>query len=186
MELLRNPRLKLGNSILANRIAKMRRKAYFSCFNDVKNIGIVWDVTKIQEFSHISRFFHKMNEKNINVKVIGYYPGKELPDQYTAIRFLSCIRRDEVNLFYLPASAETDFFIKNPFDVLIDINFDKVLPLLYITSLSSARFKIGLFENDQNGSVFDLMIELKKPVQIDTYLTEIIHYLEMINPATSN
>jgi hypothetical protein len=186
MELFKKARLKTGNSILAKRVAKIKRKGYYSHFSEVKSIGIVWDASRVKEFTSISQFFQKMNERNINVKVIGYYAGKELPDQYTAIRFLSCIRRNELNFFHLPVSAETDFFVRNPFDILIDINFDKVLPLYYITSMSAARFKVGLFDPDKNSPAFDLMIELKKPVQVDNYLTEIVHYLEIINSGTSN
>lgn len=181
MELFKGARLKTGRSILAKKVAKMIRKSYYSCISDVKSIGIVWDASRVQEFGNISKFFQKMNERNIDVKVIGYFPGKELPDQYTAIRYLSCIRRNELSFFFHPVSAEADFFIKNPFDVLIDINFEKILPLYFITTLSAARFKVGLFNHEKDSAVFDLMLDLNKPVPVEHYLAEIMHYLEMIN-----
>ena len=87
----------------------------------------------------MSRFYQKMHDRNIDVKIIGYYPGKELPDQYTALRYLSCIRKKEINMFYIPVSTETDVFINTRFDILIDINFEKLFPLRYITSLSSGQ-----------------------------------------------
>ena len=90
-----------------------------------------------------------------------------------------------MNFFYLPVSAESDFFINNKFDILIDLNFDKVFPLKYITSLSSASFKVGLSDGEPGSSSFELMMELKEPVQVETYLNEIIHYLEMINSGSS-
>jgi hypothetical protein len=88
-------------------------------------------------------------------------------------------------LFYLPVSHEAEFFIKNRFDILIDINFSSELPLSYLTSLSAAGFKVGLFNSYQGASTFDLMMELKKPVQIENYLNEIVHYLEMINSGST-
>ena len=33
-------------------------------------------------------------------------------------------------------------------------------------------------------SPFDLMMELKKPVNVEDYLNQVIHYLEMINSGT--
>jgi len=186
MELFEKTRLKIGNTILSKRLEKISRKVYYSEIGQVKNIGIVWDASKIREFTFLSRFHQKMHEqRNIEVKIIGYYPGKELPDQYTAIRYLSCIRKNELNFFYTPVSTETDFFIKTRFDVLIDINFDNIFPLNYITSLSVSGFKVGIYDSINNSSVFDLMIELKKPYQVENYLDEVIRYLEMIKSGIS-
>jgi hypothetical protein len=158
----------------------MKRHAHYSNFQDVRNIGIVWEASRTGEFSSLSRFHQRMQDIKIDVTVFGYFPGKNLPDQYTAIRFLTCTRKDELNKLYHPDSSETNSFIKNPFDVLIDINFDKQLPLNYVTSLSKAKFKVGLYDVDTAESLFDLMLEVKKPVDIDSYLTQVIHYLEMI------
>lgn len=186
MELFGDTRIKFGNLILSKKIARTRRKVHYSNIDKVKTIGIVWDASKTEDFNSLSRFYQKMHDRHIDVKIIGYYPGKELPDQYTAIRYLSCIRKKELNFFYMPVSAESDFFINNHFDVLIDINFDNIFPLRYITSLSSASFKVGLSESHPEASTFELMMELKKPVQVEAYLNEIIRYLEMINSGSSN
>jgi hypothetical protein len=171
MELFENIRLKIGNAILKNKMAHTKRKTRYSNMSQVKNIGIVWDASKTDDFASLSRFYQKMHESKIEVKILGYYAGKNLPDQYTAIRYLRCIRKNELNAFYHPVSSETNTFIYNHFDILIDINFKRLLPLQYISSLSIAGFKVGLF---------DLMMELKSPVNIDNYLNQVIHYLEMI------
>lgn len=186
MELFGKARLEIGNSILSKRIAKVRRKVHYSNISQVKSIGIVWDALKTQDFPCLSKFHQKMHERNIEVKIIGYYPGKELPDQYTALRYLSCIRKSEINFFNIPVSTETNYFIKNRFDVLIDINFENKFPLYYIASLSVSSFKVGLFDSVRGSSNFDLMIELKKPVMVENYLNEIIHYLEMINSGSAS
>jgi hypothetical protein len=185
MELFRNTRLKIGNSILLKKIARARRTISYTDISRIKKIGIIWDATRTIDFSTLSRFHQKMHERGVDVKVLGYYPGKELPDQYTAIRFLSCIRRKELSFFYVPLSTEADVFMNTRFDVLIDINFDRVFPLRYMTALSSSFFKVGLFGSEADSSVFDLMMEIKKPVQVENYLTQVIHYLEMINSGST-
>jgi hypothetical protein len=185
MELFGNARYKIGNSILTKKIDRIKRKVFYSNISLIKTIGIVWDASKTEDFSSLSKFYQKMHERDIDVKIIGYYPGKELPDKYTAVRYLSCIRKKEVNMFNIPVSTEADVFTRKRFDVLIDINFDKVFPLYYITSLSSASFKVGLFDSESGSSTFDLMMDIKKPVQIDNYLIQIIHYLEMINSGST-
>lgn len=181
MELFINIRLKIGNAILKNKVAKMKRKTYYSNMSHVKKIGILWDASKTEDFACLSKFYQKMHESKIDVKILGYFSGKNLPNQYTAIRFLTCIRKEELNFFYHPVSTETNTFIRNRFDVLIDINFKRLLPLHYISSLSNAGFKVGLFESESRNSPFDLMMELKSPVNVEDYLNHVIHYLEMIN-----
>lgn len=185
MELFGATRLKIGNSILSKKFERTRRKVFYSSISQVKTIGIVWDASRIKDFNSLSRFYQRMHDRNIDVKIIGFYQGKELPDQYTAIRFLTCIRKKEISVFYIPDSAETEYFIKNRFDVLIDINFDKNFSLCYITKLSQAGFKVGLFDSDSGASTFDLMIEMKKNVPVDNYLNEVVRYLEMINSGSA-
>jgi hypothetical protein len=184
MELFKEIRLKIGDSVLKQKIAGTKRKAHFTNISQVKKIGIVWDASKTEEFTCLSRFYQKMHENKIEVTIFGYFSGKNLPDQYTAIRYLTCIKKNELNIFYHPVTKETETFINNHFDVLIDINFTKLLPLLYITSLSKASFKVGIFDSDGGNSPFDLMIEIKKPLKIEDYLDQVVHYLKMINAGT--
>jgi hypothetical protein len=185
MELFRNIRMKTGKSILSKRMDKTKRKVFYSDFSQVKSIGIVWDASNTGDFAGLSRFYQKMHEKSIDVKILGYFGGKELPDQYTAIRYLTCFRKKELNFFYHPSSFEVDHFIRNRFDILIDINFERIIPLEFVSSLSKSSFKVGLFESEKNNCDFDLMMEIKKPIDIDHYLNQVVYYLEMIKSGTS-
>jgi len=184
MELFKNIRLKIGQVIFAKKMAKTKRKVFYSDFSQIRNIGIVWDASNTADFSSLSKFCQKMHEKNIEVKILGYFPGKELPNQYTAIRYLTCLRKNELSFFYIPETSEANSFINNRFDVLIDINFNKIFTLNYLTFLSVAAFKVGLFESERNDTPFDLMMEIKRPVSADNYLDQVLHYLEMINSGT--
>jgi hypothetical protein len=184
MEVFKNIRLKIGESMLGTKLERTSRKVFYSNFSKVKSIGIVWDASKTSDFPALTRFFQKMHERNIEVKIIAYFPGKELPDQYTAIRYLTCFKRTDLNFFYTPDSFETDSYIRNKFDVLIDLNFNKLFPLKYITSLSNSAFKVGIVETEYSEKIFDLMMEVKTPVDMEIYLNQILHYLEMINSGT--
>jgi hypothetical protein len=186
MELLKNIRLKIGNIILKNKAAEKKRKIHYSSINEVKNIAIVWDATKVEDFPYLSRFYQKMHENKTDVRIMGYFPGKNLPNQLTAVRYLSIIKKEELNIFYHPVSSDTNTFVSKRFDVLIDMNFKKLLPLRYISSLSNAGFKVGLFDSETRNPPFDLMMDLKNPVNVEEYLIQIVHYLEMIKSGTAN
>jgi hypothetical protein len=188
MELFKNIRLKIGNAILRNKIARTHRKIQYTNINQVKNIGIVWDGSKTDDFACLSRFCQKMHENKTDVKILAYFHGKNLPGQYTAIRYLTILKKKELNIYYHPVSAEVNTFVSNRFDVLIDLNFKKLLPLRYVSSLSNASLKVGLFEyeNGNGNTTFDLMMDLKSPVNVEDYLNHVVHYLEMINSGTVN
>jgi len=181
MELLGEFRQKVGIYILERKGSRSKRKVQYSNIESIKKIGIVWDASNNEEFSSLTKFHYKMNEKNVKVKILGYYAGKDLPNNLTAIKFFSCIRKPELDFFYKPVSSvEAATFIKTRFDVLIDINFDRKFPLYYVSTLSTANFKVGLWDSKTSNSIFDLMIEMKRPFRIDNYLDQVMHYLEMI------
>jgi len=186
MELFKNIRLKIGNIILKNKAAEKKRKTHYSSINEVKNIGIVWDASKIEDFACLSKFCQKMYENKTDVRIMGYFPGKNLPNQLTAVRYLSIIKKEELNIFYHPVSTDTNTFVTNRFDVLIDMNFKKLLPLRYISSLSNAGLKVGLFDSETRNSPFDLMMDIKNPVNVEEYLNQVVRYLEMIKSGIAN
>jgi len=181
MKLFGSIRLKIGESILRNKVASKKRKISYSNIGQVKNIGIVWDASRMEDFACLSRFVQKMNDNKTEVRLLGYFPGKNLPVQYTAVRYLSIIKEEELNTFFLPVSGEANNFITRHFDILIDMNFKNLLPLRYLTSLSDAALKVGLFDAGSKNPYFDLMMEIKNPVNVENYLDQIIHYLGMIN-----
>jgi hypothetical protein len=181
MELFKNTRLKIGSIILNGKAARSKRRMIYKNLSLIKSIGIIWDAANEKEFQVLSKFQHDMQKRDIDVQIIGYHTGEYLPNSYTAIRFFSCVRKHEISMFYVPVSDDAHNFMSKKFDILIDINFDKIFTLRYITVLSNALFKVGLFEADSQNNPFDLMMEIKKPVSVENYLEQIIQYLEMIN-----
>lgn len=176
----------MGDNILRSKAARVVRKKHYTNICEVKNIGIVWDASKTDEFPLLTKFYQRMAESKTDVSILGYYSGKSLPNQYTAVRYLSILKREELNMFYHPVSGESNSFVNKPFDVLIDINFNKLQPLHYISSMSNASLKVGLFESKSKNTPFDLMMDLKNPVNIEDYLNHVVHYLGMINSRSVN
>jgi hypothetical protein len=185
MEMFRNFRLARGKSFLRKRLAKLKRVRFTNNISQAKTMGLVWDASKPDEFQALSQFHQKMADRNIDLKIIGYFPGKELPARLTAIRYLTCLKKDDINFAYRPVAPESNKFIDTRFDILIDLNFNNVFPLSYITSLSQAGFKVGVFDDNYPESPFDLMMEFKGKAEIISYLTEVINYLELINKNTN-
>lgn len=181
MELFRNFRLSRGRSVLRKKISRIKRTKFRGNIFSAKKVGLVWDASNPEEFQVLSQFHQKMLDRNINLDIIGYFPGKELPDKITAIRYLVCLKQQDLNYSYRPVSNEASRFIDTHFDILIDANFKCVFPLEYISTLSSAGLKVGIFNNGYEHSPFDLMIEVSSKSSLNNYLDQVVHYLEMIN-----
>lgn len=180
MAFLGKIRTDIGKKHLKKRLLKSDRKISYSGIEHVRKMCVVWDSSDPSCFKSLSKFHSEMAARNIDVKIIGYYNGKTLPDTYSAVSYFTCMRKADLNFLYKPVSPESMSFITTKYDILIDVNPEMVLPLYYITVLSEAYFKVGPSNNEDIESVpFDLMISLKK---FDTaeYLNQVIHYLEMI------
>ena len=181
MEIFNKARITVARFVIKNRMRHLIRSKRKGNLNNAKKIGIVWDTVKAEDFSALSQFHQKMAERKIDVNIIGYYPGKVLPDRYTAIRYLLCLKPNDINFLYMPVSPEAVEFIKTRFDILIDANFNNIFQLEYITSLSEAVLKVGIYDNRYDNQPFDLMIEMDRYTDISLYLSQVVHYLEMIN-----
>ena len=93
MEMFKDIRLDRGNAILRKKMARMKRTRFKGNISNAKTIGLVWDASNPEELPILSHFHQKMAEKNIDVKIISYFPGKNLPDKLTAIRYLTCLKK---------------------------------------------------------------------------------------------
>jgi hypothetical protein len=161
----------------------VKRRHRVKKFNNLKNshkIGILWAGDKPDEFKAISKFHQEMQAIGKQVDILCYFPGKVLPDRYTALRYMNCFKSEELNFLYTPRQKEAIDFMNTPYEILIDINFNKHFPLFYISAMSMAEFKIGAGGRfrDENA---DMTIELGDNEGIDYFLEQVKYYLEMIN-----
>ncbi len=180
MEIFYKTRLAWANALLRRRIKKTFRNKKFNNIRNAHKIGIVWDGSYISDFKHIVSLYQSMQSNNIQVDIVCYYPGKILPDEYTALRYLTCFKRSDLSFFYLPDKDYLNDFISTPYEILIDINFKNQFPLRYITALSKAEFKIGAGQTiDSN--ILDMTLEISDKENIEFYLQQVEHYLKMIN-----
>ncbi len=185
MEMFKNIRLSRGRSILRSKISRIKRKRFKGNMLTARKIGMVWDASNIDEFPVLSQFNQRLIERNIDLRILAYYPGKEIPDKITAIRYLVCLKQADINYTYRPISNEANSFINTSFDILIDANFKNLFPLEYISTLSTAGLKVGIFESGYENPPFDLMIDVKKSTSLNNFLDQVVLYLEMINTASS-
>lgn len=185
MELAGEIRHKAGNYILRRKSVKVSRIVSYKGLNFVRKIAIIWN-SNLKDLAVLEDFRKIMIERNIEIKVISYCAEKDIPEKFSSVSYIKCLGRNDVGLLFFPDKHEANKLLNEKFDILIDMNFDKKLPLKYFSSLSDSSFKIGLYESDQDSEIYDLMIDLQKPVDSANYLDQAIYYLEMIKPIQKN
>lgn len=181
MELFRSLRIEAGYGRLRRRASKANRKRGFVNLDDARSVGILWDVTNPDDLPEVSDFILNMAGRGIRADVLAFYSGKVLPDKLTAIRYLTCLKREDYSFLYLPKSDESEKFIRTNFDIMIEICFRDFLPLAYVATLSSATMKIapGFGSRAVQGN-YELLIETGTNHNVREYLEQVLVYLAMI------
>lgn len=183
MEMFRAIRLNIGRSILKKKVIKQHRIKKFNNLRNSHKIGVIWDGLRLKEFQGLTAFYQEMQKINIQLDIVCYHPGKILPDDYTALRYMTCIKRSDLNTIYFPQADDIIEFLNTPYEILIDINYSGHFPLEYISALSKAEFKVGL-EKSTYKQYLDMTIDIPEKEDLKYYLEQVKHYLEMINTGT--
>lgn len=83
MNILSKLRINAGKSRLSVKMARIRRKPLYLNLYHIRTIGIVWDASRPEDFSILTRFHQHMAEQNREVTILGFFLEKSC---LTAIR----------------------------------------------------------------------------------------------------
>lgn len=185
MELFKEMRLHTGKWLLKRQHKRIRRNKQFNNLGNSHKIGLVWDGSNTNDFKSIAGFYNDMLKLNIQTDIICYYPDNVLPDEYTAIRYLKCVKKSDLNFWYIPQSADINEFINTPYEILIDVNTNYYFPAEYITVLSKAEFKVGP-DSSPYRNMLDMTIKIEEEYETSYYIDQVKYYLDMINTGRRN
>jgi hypothetical protein len=117
---------------------------------------------------------------NLKVRVVCYTDLKIIPHYFIPKISQDIITAKDVNWRFQPQKPFIKEFIATEYDILIDLSLGDYLPLLYCSALSQAGLKVGRYQEDHQ-LFYDLMIHAAPDETIDSFATQVIHYLSRIN-----
>ncbi|PKP36017.1 MAG: hypothetical protein CVT98_09585 [Bacteroidetes bacterium HGW-Bacteroidetes-15] len=170
---------KIGHSRLSKQLKSLQRNKMVYNLDSARRIGIVFIASSDLVFEQAIGFMNFLKEKNLDVKLIAYYPGKEIPQQFLLRKNINVFTKKDLNWYYKPLATFADEFIQSEFDILIDLSMQEAFPLKWISSLSRAKFKVGNLS--YFGNPYDLVINIKPEEKLDYLISQIKHYLHLIN-----
>jgi uncharacterized protein DUF6913 len=110
--------------------------------------------------------------------VLGYYPGKELPNKYLLLQKFKFFTNNEINFWGIPNKPVVSYFISKPHDLVIDCGSKRNFIWKYIIGLSQAKLKAGYYNEGTN--FLDFMIKNGDIKDIKYLLDQLIIYLKEV------
>lgn len=157
----------------------VRQKTVF-CFSQAINVGVIYDATEIQDLNKVKQLVKVLKEDHKNVKTLGYVNDKTTKDFQQSRLGVDFFLNTDLNWHLKPENHIVENFISEEFDILIDLNMELALPLVYIACKSKAKFKVGRYDENCN-EIYDLMLQIGKGADLNEFISQLKHYLTLIN-----
>jgi hypothetical protein len=150
----------IGRRMLEGKALSADRKINLCTLSEAKKIGIIYDATEYISFEIVRDLVKQLSNNSITISVLGYVDSKKLIDHYLYRKGFDFFCKNDLNWYYKPVATQTEQFINEPFDILINLSLDYQFPIHYITSASRASFKTGRYS--ATDASLDLMIDIEK------------------------
>ncbi len=181
MSFIYNIKSKIGQFALKRYFLSQKRTPVVNNLDQAKSVGIIFDADTEKDFDLAVNYLRLIKEEYgiYNVRAFGYYSKKhEMPYLKRSIQ-VDYFTRKDLNWFNRPEGKFVNDFVKEKFDVLIDLSENDKLPLQYILAMSPALFKIGRYSNE-NLSFYDMMVDVKGK-SLTYFIEQVTTYLTLIN-----
>lgn len=173
-----NFKYKCFNKRVAKHAATQVRKRVVHNLSTAKRIGIVAQVSDEKTLLEVLEIKHTLDQMGAKTHVLIYFPNKEIPNSFLMRKDVDIIDCKTLNWLKIPISPVVDTFVKTDFDVLIDLSYDEILPVRWITSTSKSDFIVGI--NNYPGNPFDLIVSVKLKNSYKSIFSDIKMVLQTI------
>ena len=167
---------RVANRILTSKLSSFVREKKVFNLDSAKTAGVLWEINQKESFDQMK---DALSKAGIKTTGLCYFPFRQtlIPEG------INGFSRKQTNYWTeIPKVGIADDFIHQKFDLLIDLTGQKYFPIVFITALSEATFKIGYAGNSQN--YFDLNIDFQAQPETSQLTDQILYYLKRINKTT--
>lgn len=158
------------------------RTKHFRNYNDIRRILILFESDWLERHLQVKQLIREMQGDGKEVVAWGYV--NKVDRQTPILRDFRVFGKKEINWFERPKTDVLTDFMREEFDVLIDLTIHPVLPLRYMALYAKADCKLGKAQPDLAKYLHDFMINLPEGQEDAAYLfDQIKHYLTTIQTA---
>ncbi|MHC1707574.1 MAG: hypothetical protein AB9842_08640 [Bacteroidales bacterium] len=183
MELIEKVKSFLAYRDLRKEAGGMKRMKKNISIDKAKNIGVLYSITDEETYKTIFTFLKSLKSEQRSVIALGYLNDKKIPTFLTQGVYNSIITQKDLNWYGKPVNQYVKNFFHENFDIFLNISQDDHYPLIYISALSNATFKVGKY-NEKFTNYYDLMIKSEPGTSQQDFIDSIVHYVKVINQKT--
>lgn len=158
---------------------KLNRERGTYNLTNARRVGLVYDASYEAGYKKASDFVRYLQKMKIIVKALGYYKSGQLPHYCIPMLSYDFFSNKDINWFDKPSSRFINDFIKEKYDIVIDLNLKNSLSSTYIVGLSRAKCKVGMFDEGKT-KIYDFMIKLEDKTNLNEFIKQVIHYLTIL------
>ncbi|MCX6273431.1 MAG: hypothetical protein NTU44_19860 [Bacteroidetes bacterium] len=180
MELFEKIKTYVANRELKKELGEVQRGKRNISIDNAKNIGILYSIPDEETYNVIFNFMKSLKTESRSVIALGFINEKMTPTYLNQGVYNSIINQKDLNWYGRPVNQYVKNFFHEKFDIFLNISLEEYFPLIYISALSNASFKVGKF-SEKCTKYYDLMIKPEENTSQQEFIDEIIHYIREIN-----
>ncbi|HTF81153.1 MAG TPA: hypothetical protein VL947_05495 [Cytophagales bacterium] len=148
-------------------------------YSNVRNIGVIINMQDLTDVSEIDRLKTQLSTEHSNIQVIAYVTDtKKLPD-YFILKNIHYFSSKDISTTGKILAKKLQDFVDKEFDILYVVNSKTNNYIDYVSSLSKANFRMGLYQKDRK-DMYELSIELEK-YSTDLLISQLRTYSKIIS-----
>jgi hypothetical protein len=175
-----NIRNKIGEYFLLKQRAGYSRKRSIMNIDTANNIGILYCGDNAADVERMKKYIHTLRDMGKQVKSLGFINVKEVPPGLNGSEMHQYFSMKELNWYSKPFSQFIHNFVKEEFDILFDFGMPTQLPVMFITSMSKAKCKVGRYI-EKYVDLYDVMIEADENKKLDYVIGTTHDYMMLLN-----
>lgn len=180
MAYFQNIRDKIGEYFLQKERKSYTRTRTILNIDSANSIGILYCGDNAADVERMKKYIHMLRDMGKQVKSLGFMNVKEVPPGLNGSPMHQYFSLKELNWYGRPSSQFIHNFVKEEFDILFDFGQPILLPIMFLTSTSKAKCKVGRYL-EKYVDLYDVMIEADETKKLD-YVIETTHnYMMLIN-----
>ena len=174
--MLKTIRERINRYLLSKELRFHKPERRIVDINEAKEIGVLLDATDVDRTALVNSLATALRTPYRKVVLLGFY---NYPQAALNLNFPH-FHKKELNWWLEPQGHLVDEFMERKFDVLINAYTGNNVPLEYISALSNAKYRIGIY-GESKTHLSDFMIRLAEPNDLQGFIDQVKHYIYQIH-----
>jgi hypothetical protein len=180
-----NIRNKAGDYLLLKQYPAYSRKRTIMNIDSAGSIGIIYCGDNPDDVELIKNYVQTLRNMGKQVKSLGFIHVKQLPLGLNGSMMHQYFALKELSWYFKPSSQFINNFVNDEFDILMDFGIPSQLPILFISSMSKAKCKVGRYL-EKYVDFYDVMIEADETKNLDYVVKTTHNYMMLLNKKTND